>query len=157
MSPLRAFSSVLIASLALAGLVGPAAAAGQDKTLHAVDQAWMKAYNAGDGATIANLYAADGCLFAPGHDVACGHAAILALMTGEAGDAKKAGVTLMFFATIDDSSSGDTGWNSGRYTVTVGGKVVGTGKYLSVLRKTNGKWRIIRDIWNSDPEKVAAK
>ena len=37
------------------------------------------------------------------------------------------------------------------------GKVVGTGKYLSVLRKKNGKWRIIRDIWNSDPAKPAAK
>jgi ketosteroid isomerase-like protein len=37
------------------------------------------------------------------------------------------------------------------------GKVIATGKCLSVLRKVDGKWRIIRDIWNEDPAKPAAK
>jgi ketosteroid isomerase-like protein len=121
MSLLRPVSSVLIAAFALVGLVGTVVAAGPDAAVHAVDQSWMKAYNAGDAAAIANLYADNGCLFAPGHDVACGHAAILALMTDEAGEAKKAGLTIAFFPSSDDSSSGDTGWNSGRYTVTAGG------------------------------------
>ncbi len=78
-------------------------------------------------------------------------------MTSEVAGVKSAGVKLAFFPVKDGGSSGDTGWSSGTYTVTVSGKIVATGKYLSVLRKVDGKWRIIRDIWNEDPVKPAAK
>jgi hypothetical protein len=47
--------------------------------------------------------------------------------------------------------AGDIGWESGSFTVTdAKGATVDSGKYLSVARKSNGKWLYIRDIWNSD-------
>jgi hypothetical protein len=51
------------------------------------------------------------------------------------------------------------GWVSGTYTVKdKSGRVVETGKYLSVSRKQGGKWLYVRDTWNSDaaPAEAAA-
>jgi hypothetical protein len=43
------------------------------------------------------------------------------------------------------------GWQSGTYTVTdKSGKVVESGKYLSVSMKKGGKWLYVRDTWNAD-------
>jgi len=50
----------------------------------------------------------------------------------------------------DVGVSGNMGWESGTYRVTVKGAVVETGKFLSVSRKKNGKWHYIRDTWNAD-------
>ena len=50
----------------------------------------------------------------------------------------------------DVGVSGNVGWESGTYKVTVKGAVVETGKFLSVSRKIGGKWQYIRDTWNSD-------
>lgn len=36
------------------------------------------------------------------------------------------------------------------------GKVVETGKYLSVSKKVGGKWLYVRDTWNGDGASVAA-
>ena len=47
--------------------------------------------------------------------------------------------------------SGDLGYEWNTVTVTdKSGKTVDTGKYMSVFGRRNGKWVIIRDIWNSD-------
>ena len=50
----------------------------------------------------------------------------------------------------DVGVSGNTGWESGTYTVTVKGAVVESGKFLSVSEKRNGKWLYIRDTYNAD-------
>ena len=57
----------------------------------------------------------------------------------------------------DVGVSGNMGWESGTYKVTVKGAVVETGKFLSVSRKKDGKWHYLRDTWNADaPIAVAA-
>jgi len=43
------------------------------------------------------------------------------------------------------AQSGNMGWESGTYKVTVKGAVVETGKFLSVSRKKDGKWHYVRD------------
>ena len=50
----------------------------------------------------------------------------------------------------DVGVSGNMGWESGTYTVTVKGATVESGKFLSVNRKKDGKWLYIRDTWNAD-------
>jgi hypothetical protein len=46
---------------------------------------------------------------------------------------------------------GDMGWSSGTYVLKdKTGKVIDTGKYLSVSKKKDGKWLYVRDTWNSD-------
>ena len=43
------------------------------------------------------------------------------------------------------------GWLSGKFSLTdASGAVADTGKFLSVYRRTNGAWQLIRDTWNSD-------
>ena len=52
---------------------------------------------------------------------------------------------------VDIEVSGNLGFRSGTYSITdKSGAVVDTGKWLETWRKTDGKWHITRDIWNSD-------
>ena len=47
-------------------------------------------------------------------------------------------------------SRDNIGWEVGYIKVLVKGAVVDTGKWLSVMRKKDGKWQLIRDTWNMD-------
>jgi len=47
--------------------------------------------------------------------------------------------------------SGDLAWIWNTFTVTdKAGATVDAGKYLTLAERKDGKWHIIRDIWNSD-------
>ena len=53
--------------------------------------------------------------------------------------------------------SGDMAWHSGTFHVAgANGANLGTGKYVEVSRKTDGKWLMIRDVWNNDAPPAAA-
>jgi ketosteroid isomerase-like protein len=119
--------------------------------IHAVDQAWLKAYNGADADTIAGLYDEKAILLPPGAPAAHGRAAIRAFFASDVAASKKAGVTFHLGPNPDGGANSDMGWASGTYTVTdASGKVVDSGKYLSVSKKENGKWLYVRDTWNSD-------
>lgn len=154
--------SCLLAATAFFG--GSAIAAGEPAdvaAIHAVDQAWLKAYNAGDAAVIAGLYDENAILLPPGAPAAHGRAAIRTFFVSDTAASKKAGIVLHLGSKPDGGSNGDMGWASGTYSATdSSGKVVETGKYLSVSKKEGGKWFYIRDTWNADsapPPPPAAK
>jgi len=141
----------LIALAACSPAAPPAADTSADEAaLRAGTTTWMAAYNAGDADRIVALYAEDGVMMPPGAPAATGHAAMRAFLTADIANAKAAGVTLL----DGDSStgvSGNIGWHSGSYKVTdASGATVDSGSYLETCRKADGKWLIIRDIWNSD-------
>ena len=60
------------------------------------------------------------------------------------------------FKTLGETSSeigasGDVAWESNTFTITdKAGKQIDAGKYVTVFAKKDGKWAIVRDIWNSD-------
>jgi ketosteroid isomerase-like protein len=57
----------------------------------------------------------------------------------------------------DAGVSGDLAWEWNTFSVTdKAGATVDTGKYVTVYGRRDGKWRIIRDIWNSDAPPPAA-
>jgi uncharacterized protein (TIGR02246 family) len=115
-----------------------------------VTTTWFKAYNSGDAATGAALYAEDAVLMPPHAPVTNGRAAIQAFLAKDSAGTKAAGLTLVNGAETA-GVNGDWGWNSGAYTVVDGsGKVVDSGSYLSVSRKVDGKWLYVRDTYNSD-------
>jgi ketosteroid isomerase-like protein len=121
------------------------------KALHAADQTWVKAYNAGDADTAANLYDENAILMPPGAPSAHGRAAIRTFLASDMASSAKAGVTFSLGAKPDGGVSDDMGWASGTYAVTdKSGKVIDTGKYLSVSKKVSGKWLYVRDTYNSD-------
>ena len=146
------------AALLCCGLLALAAStialASDDKspedTFRAGTAEWVAAYNAGDVDKIVALYAEDAIVMPPDAPSASGHAAIRAHMTKDIASTKAAGVTL---SDVNSSAgaSGDLGWHAGSFAVLdADGKTVGTGKYSEIWQKKNGKWLIIRDIWNND-------
>ena len=64
--------------------------------------------------------------------------------------AKANGIALALADGSDVGTSGDLGWHSGAYTVSRAGVAIDNGKYLETWRKSGGKWKMIRRIWNSD-------
>ena len=154
MRALRYLGLVLGTTIALSACA-PAAAppvdtAAEEAALKAVTAAWLEAYNAGDVEKIVAMYAEDGVLMPPHAPVATGHAGIRAYLTADTAGAKAAGVKLVPGAATA-GVAGDTGWESGSYTITdASGATVDSGSYLSVSRKSNGKWLYVRDTYNSD-------
>jgi uncharacterized protein (TIGR02246 family) len=128
----------------------PVDTAAEEAALKAVTAAWLNAYNAGDVETIVAMYVEDAVLMPPHAAVANGHAGIRAFLTADTAAAKAAGVKLVP-GTATAGVAGDTGWESGSYTATdAAGATVDSGSYLSVSRKSNGKWLYVRDTYNSD-------
>jgi uncharacterized protein (TIGR02246 family) len=124
--------------------------AGDEAALKAATVTWIDAYNAGDVEKIVALYAEDAVLMPPHAPVANGHAAIRAFLTADTAGAKAAGIRLVL-GTSTAGVAGDTGWESGTYTVTdASGATVDSGSYLSVSRKSNGTWLYHRDTYGSD-------
>lgn len=145
------WSSLLVALMLFAVDALAADTATDVKALQAVDQVWVKAYNSNDAATAADLYDESAILMPPGATSAHGRAAIRAFLASDMAASAKAGVTFHLGDKPDGGATGDMGWVSGTYSVTdKSGKVIETGKYLSVSRRQNGKWRYVRDTWNAD-------
>lgn len=138
--------------LALSGTLQSAAqAAGADEAaIRAQTTSWAKAFNGGDAAAVAALYADDAILLPPGAPGASGRAAIQAYITKSIAEAKAAGAVFVVNPKTDVGVSGNLGWESGTYTVTIKGAVVEAGKFMSVSRKKGGKWLYLRDTWNMD-------
>ena len=119
--------------------------------LQAVDQSWAKAYNSGNADAVASLYDEQAVLLPPGSPAVNGRTAIKAFFTKDTAESQKAGVVFTLGPKPAGGVSGDTGWQSGTYAVKdKAGKVVETGKYLSVSTKKDGKWLYVRDTWNAD-------
>jgi uncharacterized protein (TIGR02246 family) len=144
---------VAIAALAgsMAGFAHTASAAISDEAaIRAQSRSWEAAYNGGDAKAVAAQYAEDAQLLPPGASGVNGRAAILAFFTKDIASSAAAGAVFVVNPKTDVGVSGNMGWESGTYKVTVKGAVVETGKFLSVSRKKDGKWHYLRDTWNAD-------
>ena len=139
-----------------------AAESADESAIRTVNVEWEKAYNGGDAKAVTALYADDAVLLPPGAPSARGKAAILAFYTKDIADTKAQGAELVLACDPGDRSpapcksqtdvavSGDMGWEVGYMKVLVKGVVVDTGKWVSVMRKKDGKWQLFRDTWNMD-------
>jgi uncharacterized protein (TIGR02246 family) len=162
---MQQFRRALVAvagALALAACAGPPAGpkvdpAADEAAVRAVNPAWFKAYNAGDGASVAALYADDALLSPPGVPAARGGAAIREFFAQDVAASKAAGLSFAADPSTDVGISGDLAWETGRFTVNAAdGSTVDTGKFTTVMARRDGGWKIIRDTWNSDaPPPVA--
>jgi|SRR5580658_10469370 uncharacterized protein (TIGR02246 family) len=130
-------------------LISTAPAMAQSKAaIQKLNDAWAAAFNKGDGATVAAMYADDAYVLPPGSDMIQGRDKIAAFWNGAAqqmGDAK--------LTTIDVLPLGR---NAAREIGTVTLKTKGdqpqeiVGKYAVVWRKINGQWMLATDIWNTN-------
>lgn len=137
--------------LACASAPPPADRAVDEAALRAVDSTWFTAVNGGDVDGLTALYAEDAVVSVPGAPPARGSAAIRGVLAKDIENASKGGVKLVPGPDVEVGVSGDLGWIWNTFTVIdKAGTTVDAGKYLTLAEREDGKWRIIRDIWNSD-------
>jgi len=142
-------------ALAILSIALPALAADDAVRIRAGTASWMQSFNAGNAGAVVALYADDAALMPPNAPQARGIVAIKEAIAKEIAGAKKAGVTLSV-ATDEVGVAGDMAWHAGTYVAKdKGGKTVDAGKFLEAWERKNGKWRIVRDIWNSDAAPAA--
>jgi uncharacterized protein (TIGR02246 family) len=119
--------------------------------IRAVSVAWKSAYNAGDAAAVAELYAEDAVLSAPGERPLRGKSSISEYFAKKVAEFSAAGLTVADAPMGDVGVSGDLGFQWETYQVTdKSGAVVDAGKLLTLFERKNGKWMISGDTWNSD-------
>jgi len=148
---MRVAGSIALVLVSIATPTSGAEPAKEVAAILAVDEVFVKAYNADDVDTVVSLYAEQAVLLPPGAPRAAGTSAIRAFFVVDMAESAKAGAKFVLGANPDGGVSGDLGWASGTYAVTdKAGQVIERGKYLSVSRKIDGKWRYIRDTWNAD-------
>ncbi len=122
-----------------------------EANVKAASAKWFELYNKGDAQGVANLYAEDGRIFAPGSPAAVGREGILGFLKSDIAGTKAAGLSDDGGEITGVAVSGDLAWLSGVYYLTDSkGKHVDTGKYTTVYKRVGSDWLIIRDTWNSD-------
>ena len=140
----------VLATLAL--LAVPAIALGQeDGGAEAAIQegavAWQTAWNAGDAAALAAMYAADAVVMAPGAPGMMGQEAIQAGFQVALDMAEGSQMTI---TPEEIMSHGDMAVEVGKWVEAgADGSHKDHGKYIAVWKNVDGQWMIVRDIWNS--------
>jgi uncharacterized protein (TIGR02246 family) len=122
-----------------------------DPAIIAVADQYVKATLAGDAKAVAALYTDDAVEMPPNEPAAKGRAAIQQLYERNFKAAKISGFTLTH---VESRSSGDTGYDIGSYvqsiTPTGGTAMKDTGKYVVILKRIGGSWKVAYAIYNSD-------
>ena len=113
----------------------------------AVNQELMKAFANGDGATVGLVYAKNGQLLQPNGKIVSGREAIGRYWQG----AIDSGIKVIKIQILEIFPMKARAATVGRYTIFDGNnRQLDTGKYIVLWIQENGKWRLHRDIWNSD-------
>ena len=116
------------------------------------DQDWLRVFAAKDLAKSVDFVMADGSVLAPNAPIATGHEAVSKLFAG-------------FFALpdlkiewtpkeVNVARAGDLGYSTGAYHMSfkdpAGKTIEDNGKYVTIWKRQNRKWRVAYDIFNSD-------
>jgi uncharacterized protein (TIGR02246 family) len=104
-------------------------------------------YGKGDAAGVAGLYAADGQVLPVGMEPVQGADAIAKFWQGAMG----AGVAAVTLTSVELYPSGSTATEVGQYSLAdKSGKNIDHGKYIVVWKKSDGKWKLLRDIFSTN-------
>ena len=127
-----------------------ATAASDEATIRAGTVLWTNAYNAGEVDKIVALYTEDAVVMPSNAPALIGRTAIKDFLAKDIAAAKAGGLTDKD-GVGDVGISGELAWHAGTSSVVdAAGKTVETGKYIEVWHRVNGKWLMVRDIWNDD-------
>lgn len=120
-----------------------------ESTIRELTQDFATAFNTGNYDQAAALFAADGSLMSPQHEVVQGPKPIEWSLRGYG----EAGYQNLRMETIRVDYSGDMAVEVGRYTVAIrqanGTTVVDRGKFLHAWRRL-GAWLMTANCWSSD-------
>lgn len=113
-----------------------------------------KAFNAKDSVGLANMYATDAKFMNPNAKAVEGRPAIQKTFTAWfKGDMPSIKLNLVTLWGDENNLTAENKWSmSGK-----DGKVIDEGKSIEVYRMEDGKWKLLRDCWNSDLPVMPAK
>jgi ketosteroid isomerase-like protein len=138
----------------IAAAPAPAAAQEPRAAIEEANAAFSALLAKGDAAGLAAMYAADAQAFPPNSDVVTGTAAIQKLWQG----VLDAGIKAAKLTTVDVTAAGDLAAETGTYEMSsADGTVADRGKYVVVWKRVGGRWKILRDIWNTSVAAPAAR
>lgn len=146
---MSSLAALCLCAIALSSLIGSAAIPDNAKALAALDDEWSKAATAGNVDRVTSFYAEDAVVYPPNAPAVSDRAAIKESWRKMLADPK----AKLSWKTTNAGVDHNTGFTAGTYEVTSGdgGTVLEKGKYLCVWRKgSDGKWKAVHDMWNSD-------
>jgi uncharacterized protein (TIGR02246 family) len=145
---MRTFPNIASVGLAIAFLSYGTAARSQEvrQAVDAGNRAFIAAFLRGDAGAVADLYTENAHVIAPGAPVARGRAAIASAWQRS----MDAGVKDLSLATAEVESSGDLACETGAVRLVAKDGTVTEGRYVVVWKRTNGTWKLHRDIWNEE-------
>jgi uncharacterized protein (TIGR02246 family) len=115
-------------------------------TIQKLNDKWADAFNRGDAAAVAAMYADNAYLLPPGHDIVHGGNAIEAFWKAAAQQVGNAKLVTLDVLPLGPRAAREIG------TVTLETKSQPpqqiVGKYAVVWRKAGGRWLLATDIWN---------
>ncbi|MBX3703092.1 MAG: DUF4440 domain-containing protein [Steroidobacteraceae bacterium] len=111
-----------------------------------VADAWVERYELHDAAGLAALYTEDAQVLPPDAEIVSGRAAIQEFhaRTNPPGSA---GIEI---ATVETLVFGDYAYRQGSFRLKGPGGAVSGGKFIELWKKSDGKWRIHREIWSAN-------
>jgi uncharacterized protein (TIGR02246 family) len=119
------------------------------KEIDEVNKKFMDFVAKGDSAGIASLYTTDAKLMFTGAPATMGQAGIQSVFGGII----KSGVTKVDLKTVDVFGTEELLAEEGSVTIYVKEAAVGEEKYIVLWKKEDGKWKLFRDIANSNSAK----
>ena len=121
---------------------------GAKKTIDSLNVEFGNLVSKADSAGLAALYTSDGKIMPPNYPAASGKSAIQSTFSGMFAATGPIGLTL----TANDVWGTEALVSEeGSYTMTdKSGKQIDKGKYIVLWKMEDGKWKIFRDIFNSD-------
>jgi len=139
--------SCTAAFLACLCLTPVAYADGVRTAIEAANAQFSAAVTSGDGAALAALYSTNGQVMPAGSDPIQGTDAIQKFWQG----ALNSGVAAVGLKTIDVFGHGPTATEVGEYELRdKAGKVLDHGKYIVVWHRSDGTWKLLRDMFSTN-------
>lgn len=119
----------------------------------ASNDAFGKLWVSGDSTGYGNCYTSDAQINAPNMERMTGTAAAMAFFNGGYAWGIRGGT----LTTEEVMGGPEVVGETGKYVITdSAGKAMDKGKYLVLWKQENGKWKMHRDVWNSDNPMPAA-
>ena len=123
------------------------------KEIEEANRNFMDLVAKGDSVGLANSYTKDAKFMSAGAPAFVGRANIQNAMSGFV----KSGITKIDLRTNEVFGTEDLIAEDGEVTFYVKDKVVGNEKYIVLWKKEEGKWKLFRDIFNSNSPAPASK
>ena len=116
---------------------------------------FVNAIKNGDANAISMIYSSDAKLFPPNKEVIEGRETIKDVWSFNL----KLGIKEAILKTLSAESYGNTAIEEGRYELYADGhQMLDQGKYIVIWKKEDGKWKLEKDIWNTNtPSPVKTK